>query len=44
MYNKQAFTIQQQLDQLKDRGLIITDADTAANYLSHISYYRLAGY
>jgi len=26
------------------RGLIITDEDKAAHFLSHISYYRLAGY
>lgn len=44
MYNKQAFTIQQQVDQLKDRGLIINEDDNAEHYLSHISYYRLAGY
>lgn len=44
MFNKNAFTIQQQIDQLKQRGLIITDKDEADHYLSHISYYRLAGY
>lgn len=44
MFNKNAFTIQQQIEQLKQRGLIITDKDEADHYLSHISYYRLAGY
>ncbi|WP_437921513.1 Abi family protein [Sphingobacterium sp. LRF_L2] len=44
MYNKEAFTIQQQIDRLKDRGLSISDSDDVSHYLSHISYYRLAGY
>ncbi|SKC02811.1 Abortive infection bacteriophage resistance protein [Sphingobacterium nematocida] len=44
MYNKQAFSIEQQIQQLKERGLTIQDSDNAPHYLSHISYYRLAGY
>lgn len=44
MYNKQAFTIAEQLMQLEKRGLIINKSDDAEHYLSHISYYRLAGY
>ena len=44
IYNKPAFTIQQQIDQLKTRGLIITDEASAAGLLQNISYYRLAGY
>ncbi len=44
MYNKQAFSIGQQIQQLKERGLTIEDSDNAPHYLSHISYYRLAGY
>ncbi len=44
MYNKQAYTIQQQIEQLKQRGLIISEEDDAPHYLSHISYYRLEGY
>jgi abortive infection bacteriophage resistance protein len=44
MYTKLAFTIQQQIDQLKERGLAISEKDNAPHYLSHISYYRLAGY
>lgn len=42
MYTKRALTLDQQIDQLRQRGLII-DED-ASHFLSHISYYRLAGY
>lgn len=44
MYDKPAFTINEHIEQLKNRGLIITDQDNAEHYLSHINYYRLAGY
>ncbi len=44
MYNKTAFTIDEQIVQLKNRGLLILDSDNAEHFLSHISYYRLAGY
>src|SRR5690606_34050020 len=44
MYDKQAFTIDEQIKQLKRRGLIISSSDNAEHYLSNISYYRLAGY
>ncbi|MBL7897684.1 MAG: Abi family protein, partial [Crocinitomicaceae bacterium] len=44
MYSKDAFTITQHIQQLKQRGLIIENEDTAIQYLSHVSYYRLAGY
>ena len=44
MYDKQAFTIDEQIKQLTRRGLIISASDNAEHYLSHISYYRLAGY
>lgn len=44
MFNKNALTIQQQIEQLIERGLIIKEEDQATHYLSHISYYRLAGY
>jgi abortive infection bacteriophage resistance protein len=44
IYNKNAFTIEQHIMQLKERGLTITDDQLAAHYLSHVSYYRLAGY
>jgi len=42
MYTKNALTIDEQIDQLSHRGLIL-DED-AVHFLSHISYYRLAGY
>lgn len=44
MYNKTAFTIDEQIVQLKKRGLLILTGDSAEHFLSHISYYRLAGY
>jgi len=44
MFEKEAKTLQQQIEILKSRGLIINEEDDAVHYLSHISYYRLAGY
>jgi len=44
MYSKRPYTIQEQIQQLKTRGLEINDSDNAEHYLSQISYYRLAGY
>lgn len=44
MYTKKAFTIEQQIEQLKQRGLEITEEDNGEHHLKHISYYRLAGY
>lgn len=44
MYNKVALTIEQQINQLKERGLNITEQDNADHFLNQISYYRLAGY
>lgn len=44
LYNKQSITLQQQIQQLKTRGLGITDEVAAEHYLKNISYYRLAGY
>lgn len=44
MFEKKAFTIEQQIDQLIERGLLINDRDLAAHYLSHVSYYRLGEY
>lgn len=44
MYNKQSLAIDEQIVQLINRGLVITDSDSAFHFLSHISYYRLAGY
>jgi abortive infection bacteriophage resistance protein len=44
IYNKQTFTVEQQIEQLIARGLRIKDYDLARHYLAHVSYYRLAGY
>lgn len=44
MYNKEPLTLQEQIDQLIARGLLINQEDDAMHFLSHISYYRLAGY
>jgi abortive infection bacteriophage resistance protein len=43
-YTKQPLSIQQQIDKLKYRGLIIDDESVASSYLSNISYYRLRAY
>jgi len=44
MFEKVAFTKEQQLQQLKDRGLLFSNDAIALKYLSHISYYRLGEY
>lgn len=44
MFDKRAFTIEEQITQLQDRGLVIENIDFATYYLSHISYYRLGEY
>lgn len=44
MYNKISLTIDEQITQLQQRGLSITNLEQAKHFLSHISYYRLAGY
>ncbi len=44
MFEKIAIPINLQIEKLKKRGLQIETLDNAAHYLSHISYYRLAGY
>ena len=44
MAAKPAFTIAQQLQQLKNRGMLFKDENTATHFLSTISYYRLQGY
>lgn len=43
-YNKPAITYQDQLDQLKRRGLVVQDDAKALHLLSQVSYYRLSGY
>ena len=44
VFTKIAFTIDEQIIQLKKRGLEINTSDQAEHFLAHISYYRLAGY
>jgi abortive infection bacteriophage resistance protein len=44
IYDKKTFTIEEHIQQLKDRGLNIVDTELAKHYLAHVSYYRLAGY
>lgn len=43
-HDKPALTFEQQLDRLIKRGLEVPDRAQALHYLSHINYYRLAGY
>lgn len=43
-YEKPALTIDQHIESLKERGLIIDDEKLAIHYLKNVSYYRLAGY
>jgi abortive infection bacteriophage resistance protein len=43
-YTKKALSIEQQIDLLKSRGLIIDDVQKARHSLSQISYYRLRAY
>ncbi len=44
LYLKKPLTVEEQINRLKERGLLISDINLARKYLSHISYYRLAGY
>ena len=43
-YTHQAITTEQQIDILKERGLLIDDVKQAVKVLDTISYFRLAGY
>ena len=43
-YTKSPLSIEQQIEKLKRRGLLIKDVNIAANYLSNINYYRLRAY
>ena len=44
VYTKSPLTFEQQLQQLKDRGLIFDNDDLALSHLKTISYYRLSAY
>ena len=43
-YEKSPISIKNQVQKLKSRGLVIDDEDSAEQYLSNISYYRLRAY
>ena len=43
-FPKKPTTVDEQVDLLESRGIIIGDRATAVRYLSRISYYRLVGY
>jgi abortive infection bacteriophage resistance protein len=43
-YTKPALTIDQQIAQLRTRGMVINDTPLAKHYLSQINYYRLTAY
>lgn len=43
-YAKPALDLNQQVQQLRARGMVIADELLAKHYLSHINYYRLAAY
>lgn len=43
-YTKPALTFEAQAQRLASRGLIISDLDSAVRFLTHVNYYRFAGY
>lgn len=43
-YNKPALALPDQLQKLKDRGLLVNDDALAIHYLEHLNYYRLGAY
>lgn len=43
-YDRPWLSFQQQLDQLKQRGMVVTDDAAALEYLHRIGYYRLSAY
>ena len=43
-YTKPATTLEEQLDLLVSRGLVVEDRPSAIHWLSQVSYYRLRGY
>ena len=44
IYSKIALSVEEQIEQLESRGLIISDKSLASHSLHTISYYMLAGY
>lgn len=43
-YQKPALIVENQLQQLKDRGMQFADDSSAIHYLKHLNYYRLGAY
>ncbi len=43
-YKKTPFTVNQHIELLKQRGLIIEDENRARKYLKNVGYFRLSGY
>lgn len=43
-YPKSPKSCQEQLDQLIDRGMLVSDPGRTLRYLAHLNYYRLAAY
>jgi abortive infection bacteriophage resistance protein len=43
-YRKPATSIEEQIDLLRSRGLLIKNQQETEHYLTYIGYYRLAGY
>lgn len=43
-YNKPPLKLQDQLQQLKNRGMLVADEALAIHYLGHLNYYRLGAY
>lgn len=43
-YEKSFLTVDQQIDRIEQRGMVLGDRDAARNALRRIGYYRLSGY
>lgn len=43
-FNKPFTTVQDQIQLLQKRGLVVSNANLLAHFLTHVGYYRLAGY
>ncbi len=43
-YKKPSLTIEEQVNLLKNKGLIFSNEEDAKNILSNISYYRISAY
>ena len=43
-FAKDPLTLDEQIDLLRERGMVISDAAKARTYLTNISYYRLSAY